>query len=90
MVGNTTILGLLLDAGANPNVKNKLGGTPLMWAASYGQDAAVQMLLARGANPSIKDEDGVTAAEWAAKNGRGNLEMILRQAEKQKAEGTRQ
>jgi len=88
--GNTTILGLLLDAGANPNVKNKLGGTPLMWAAAYGQDAAVQMLLARGANPSIKDVDGVTAAGWAAKNGRGSLEMILRQAEKQKAVGTKQ
>src|SRR5256714_1860197 len=82
--GNTPILGLLLDAGANPNVKNKLGGTPLMWAASYGEDAAVRMLLERGADPRIKDVDGVTAAGWAAKNGRGNLEMILRQAEKGK------
>ena len=82
MVGNTTILGLLLDAGANLNVKNKLGGTPLMWAVSYGQDAAVRMLLECGADPRIKDVDGVTAAGWAAKNGRGNLEMILRQAEK--------
>jgi ankyrin repeat protein len=81
---------VLLDAGANPNVQNKLGGTPLMWAASYGQDAAVRMLLARGADPRIKDVDGVTAAGWAAKNGRVSLEMILRQAEKQKPEGGRQ
>jgi ankyrin repeat protein len=36
----------------------------------------------RGADPKIKDVDGVTAAGWAAKNGRGNLIMILREAEK--------
>ena len=33
-------------------------------------------------DPRIKDVDGVTAAGWAAKNGRGNLVMILRDAEK--------
>ena len=79
---NITILGMLLDAGANTNVKNKLGGTALMWAASYGKDRAVRLLLEKGADPRIKDVDGVTAAGWAAKNGRGNVVMILREAEK--------
>ena len=78
------ILEILLGAGANPNVKNKLGGTALMWAASYGQDEALQVLLDKGADPRIKDVDGVTAAGWAAKNGRGNLAMLLREAEKKK------
>ena len=73
---------MLLDAGANANVKNKLGGTALMWAASYGKDRAVRLLLEKGADPRIKDVDGVTAAGWAAKNGRGNVVMILRTAEK--------
>ena len=81
-VGNMSLLGMLLDARANPNVKNKLGGTPLMWAASYGQDAAVRLLLEKGADPKIKDVDGVTAAGWAAKNKRGNLVMILLDAER--------
>ena len=54
-----------------------------MWAASYGQDDAVNLLLSKGADPRLKDVDGVTAAGWAAKNGRGNLVMILRAAEKQ-------
>jgi ankyrin repeat protein len=79
--GNARILDELLEAGANPNLKNKLGGTALMWAASYGQDEAVQTLLRRGADPRIKDNGGVTAAGWAAKNGRGNLALMLRQAE---------
>jgi ankyrin repeat protein len=80
---------MLLNAGANPNLKNKLGGTALMWAASYGQDEAVALLLERGADPSIKDIDGVTASGWAAKNGRENLVVLLREAEKRRA-GRRQ
>jgi uncharacterized protein len=84
--GSISILELLLNAGANPNLKNKLGGTALMWAASYGQDEAVQILLAKGADPRMKDMDGVTAAGWAAKNDRGNLVMLLREAEKEKQE----
>lgn len=88
--GNLSILGMLLDAGANPDVKNKLGGTALMWAASYGETDAVRMLLDKGADARIKDVDGVTAAGWAAKNGRGSLVMILRNAEKQKAAGSKQ
>lgn len=55
-----------------------------MWAASYGQDEAVQILLNKGADPRIKDVDGVTAAGWAAKNKRGNLAMLLHEAEKKK------
>ena len=84
MVWKCRILDALLDAGANPNVKNKLGGTALMWAASYGQDETVQILLSKGADPRIKDNDGVTAAGWAAKNGRSNLAIMLREAEKRK------
>ena len=78
------ILSMLLDAGANPDFKNKLGGTAMMWAASYGQDEAVRILLNRGADPRIKDVDGVTAAGWAAKNGQGGLVMLLHEAEKRK------
>jgi ankyrin repeat protein len=81
---NIQILGMLLDAGANPNVKNKLGGTALMWAASFGKDKAVGLLIDKGADLRLKDNDGVTAAGWAAKNGQGNVIMILRQAEKGK------
>ena len=75
---------MLLGAGANPNIKNKLGGTALMWAASYGQAEAAQILLDKGADPRLKDVDGVTAAGWAAKNGQTNLAMLLREAEKKK------
>ena len=55
-----------------------------MWAASYGQDETVHILLSKGADPRLKDNDGVTAASWAAKNGRSNLALILREAEKKR------
>jgi ankyrin repeat protein len=73
---------MLLDAQANPNVKNKLGGTALMWAAAYGHDEVVRVLLSRGADPKIKNVNGLTAAGWAARNGRDSLEIMLRAAEK--------
>jgi ankyrin repeat protein len=75
---------MLLDSGANPNVKNKLGGTALMWAAASGKDKAVRLLIDRGADLRLKDNDGVTAAGWAAKNGRGNTILILRETDKGK------
>ena len=55
-----------------------------MWAASYGQDEAVQILLRKGADPRLRDNDRITAAGWAAKNGRSNLVIMLREAEKKR------
>ena len=61
-----------------------------MWAASYGHEDIVRDLLYRGADVKIKDIDGVTAAGWAAKNGRTNILMMLRQAEKEQSAVTKQ
>ena len=69
---------MLLDIGAQPNVKNKVGGTPLMWAAVFGNEAAARLLLSRGADASLKDVDGVTAFEWAVRNKREKVVVLLR------------
>ena len=80
--GNARIAETLLNKGADPNIKNKLGGTPLMWAASYGQDEVVRLLLAKGADVNIKDNSGASAADWADKNKQTNLATVLREAQK--------
>ena len=54
----------LLDSGAEPN-RAVDGGTPLMWAAGYGNTPIVEMLMRRGANPRLTDLDGETALDWA-------------------------
>jgi len=46
------VLQYLLEKGANPNVINPFGKTPLMYAAQYNNLDAVEILLSHGANPN--------------------------------------
>ena len=55
---------ILLEAGANPNIKNKSGQTALMYAASLkNAEKIVELLLASGANPNEKDNEGFSVME---------------------------
>jgi ankyrin repeat protein len=58
---------ILLEAGANPNAKNRGGATPLHRAALHGDARiirlllkydAVEVLLQYGATPNIADKNG--------------------------------
>jgi ankyrin repeat protein len=75
---------MLVDADANVNAKNKLGGTPLMWAAVYGHQEIAQLLMERGADPKLKDNEGMTASAWAVKNKQDAIAQLLRDAEKKR------
>ena len=45
-------LNYLLEHGADPNLANEFGKTPLMYAAQYNQLQAVKLLIARYADPN--------------------------------------
>lgn len=85
---------LLLDAGADPNLLDSGGSTPLTRLARAGRfylagrwwnpsadkrEDAATLLLDAGCDPSVKDMDGNLAVHYAAGNGyRGILEAIER------------
>jgi len=63
----------LLTSGAQPNIQDRSGCTPLMAAASEGLPEICTLLLQYGADPSIRTERGITLlqnahqgrADWA-------------------------
>jgi len=67
--GQGAIASLLLKAGAKPNVIQAGGYTPLMTAASLGNDPVVDMLLEFGADVTVKSDDNRTAADFAKAAG---------------------
>jgi Zn-dependent protease with chaperone function len=76
---STDLAALLLEKGANPNLQNSSGWTPLMTAASYGNYEATQLLLDAGANPAIKDDSDMTAADYALENGYDDIAALLQE-----------
>ena len=65
-LGRVAVVQALLSAGANPNVTDNQGRTPLMWAAKSGLPDLVERLLKSGADPKRKDKDGKTARDYIA------------------------
>lgn len=68
--GYAEILGIILDAGADPNRYAPVGGhshsTPLHQAALGGHLEAVKLLVERGARTNIRDiHHDVTPLDWA-------------------------
>lgn len=63
LFGRTEIARLLIDAGADINLKNNDGSTALHTAAFFCRKDIVEMLLANGADKSIRNNAGSTALE---------------------------
>ena len=59
------IMQLLIDSGANINVQDSLGYTPLMWATLQEDLEAVKLLVNSGADISIENNRGDTAIDLA-------------------------
>ena len=58
----------LLENGANPNVKDYDGSTPLMIATRKGETNMVKLLLDKGADINIQDSDGKNALIYERKS----------------------
>lgn len=61
-----SVMRLLVTGGANVNVVDRAGMTPLMLVAAYAQSpGCVRLLLAHGANAAPKTKNGWSALRWA-------------------------
>ena len=75
--GLTRIVKVLLDNGADTDVKDEEGYAPLHWAAQEGHTDIVMMLLDAGADMDVKDEEDWTPLHWAAYFGYTDIVMEL-------------
>ncbi|KAL3456186.1 ankyrin repeat-containing domain protein [Aspergillus heterothallicus] len=60
---------ILLDRGADPNLKDAAGMAPLHYAAPNGDIRTVSCLLFGGANLNMKNKQGSTAVQLAEQHG---------------------
>jgi cytohesin len=74
------IIAILLEAGANPNVKDGDGSTPLMLASKLQNAEGVRILLKAGADYDVWDRYGRSALDWAVDNEDEEIAEILREA----------
>jgi ankyrin repeat protein len=72
---------MLMEKGANPNLKSKNGRTALTYSAAAGNTEIVKLLLEKGADITLKDNEGLNATAWAEKNNHAELAKFLKEAE---------
>ena len=69
---------LMKEGHVSVDERGKLGITPLMYAAAYGDAETVEHLLSCGADVNAVDDDGETAIDWAERNGRTDILLLLK------------
>jgi ankyrin repeat protein len=75
--GNEPNVKSLLERGANPNLSDADGDTPLHGAAQRGNLKVLQMLLAAGADPNARNKVGGTPLMWAGVYGQEAAARVL-------------
>jgi len=66
LFGKTAMAKMLIDAGADINLRNNDGSTALLTASFFCRPEIVRMLLNKGADKTIKNKYGSTAYESVA------------------------
>jgi ankyrin repeat protein len=74
-----SVVRFLLEHGADINVQNQFGRTPLHEASHYGVLEIVRLLLEHGADVEAKYNDGKTALQEAVERGHDEVVELLRE-----------
>lgn len=71
------VVDLLLEAGADANVRQEGGFTPLMGAAAAGSEEITRRLLQAGAERGARSDEGKTALDLALERGHEHLGDLI-------------
>jgi uncharacterized protein len=77
--GHTKIVMLLLNHGADPNVREQGGYTPLHAAAQNGDTQMIRALLFNGADMHIKTQDGKRPVDLAKEAGHTDAVALIKE-----------
>jgi ankyrin repeat protein len=75
--GHAAIARRLVEVGADVNVRQRHGWTPLHGAVHMGDADLVRFLLSHGADPKAATDDGETAIDMARKAGDQQMVELL-------------
>lgn len=75
--GELELVKAMLDSGADPNMTDRKGLTPLMYAARKDEQEVIKLLLARGADIDAKDKSGWSALMVAIKKDHPEMARLL-------------
>jgi len=84
--GNFDKVKTLLSSGANINIADNNGSTPLYIASKKGHINIVETLLSSGANINLADKEGKTALQIAKEKKKTEIIKLLEEAERIKQE----
>lgn len=87
--GHLEITGLLLTAGASPNVRERGGYTPLHTAAHNGDAEIVRNLIFGGADLEAKSDKKETPLDMARKSGHDEVVNLLNASITRRFRGSR-
>ncbi|TDH71807.1 hypothetical protein CCR75_003537 [Bremia lactucae] len=77
VAGHSYVVEQLLDAGADPQVEDAEGNTPLHFTSRDGNYRATYLLLTAGADPDMPNENQETAFDMAEKQGHSHVQYLL-------------
>jgi serine/threonine-protein phosphatase 6 regulatory ankyrin repeat subunit B len=74
--GSSDTVKMIIEAGANVNVRDHNGNTPLKLAVKYNNIDIVKILIEAGADVNTEDNEGNTDYFYAVNNGKGDPLMV--------------
>ena len=75
--GHSRIVKMLLEHGADPNIREQGGYTPLHAAAQNGNEEMIRLLLYNGADLTLQGDDGKTPLDLAMEAGHEKASLVL-------------